>query len=88
MPASTNHQASVSEDKLKKLCSNIRRVREKRGFTQEAFAQEIGLDRAYYGRIERGLINISAKTIFMLAEALETSPVLFFAADGPHESDH
>ncbi len=85
MPASTNHLASVSEDKLKKLGSNIRRVREERGFTQEAFAQEIGLDRAYYGRIERGLINISAQTIFMLAEALETSPRLFFVAVGPHE---
>lgn len=85
MSASTNHLTLVSEDKLKKLGSNIRRVREERGFTQEAFAQEIGLDRAYYGRIERGLINISAQTIFMLAEALETSPGRFFAAVGLHE---
>ena len=84
-PASTNHLASVSEDKLKKLGSNIRRVREERGYTQEAFAQEVGLDRAYYGRIERGLINISAQTIFMLAEALETNPSLFFASVGTHE---
>ena len=85
MSASTNHLTSVSEDKLKKLGSNIRRVREERGFTQEAFAQEIGLDRAYYGRIERGLINISAQTIFMLAEALETSPSRFLGAVGLHE---
>lgn len=67
------------EEKLKKVGSNIRRVREERGFTQEAFAQEFGIDRAYYGRIERGLVNLSAKTIFMLAQALETSPDQLFA---------
>ena len=81
----TNHQASVFEEKLKKLGSNIRRVREVRGFTQEAFAQEFGIDRAYYGRIERGQINLSAKMIFMLAQALKTSPDKFFEGDGPEE---
>jgi transcriptional regulator with XRE-family HTH domain len=75
----------VVEEKLKKLGSNIRRVREERGFTQEAFAQEFGIDRAYYGRIERGQINLSAKMIFMLAHALETSPDQFFAVDRPQE---
>ena len=83
--AFTNHQASVFEEKLKKLGSNIRRVREERGFTQEAFAQEFGIDRAYYGRIERGLINLSAKMIFMLAQALETSPDRFFETDASQE---
>ena len=77
------------EEKLRKLGSNIRQVREERGFTQEAFAQEFGIDRAYYGRIERGLINLSAKMIFQLAHALETSPEHFFADDrwreGPDE---
>ena len=87
MSVSTNHQASVFEEKLKKLGSNIRRAREERGFTQEAFAQEIGIDRAYYGRIERGLINLSAKMIFMLAQALETSPDKFFETDGPQSGD-
>lgn len=70
------------EEKIKKLGSNIRRIREERGFTQEAFAQEFGIDRAYYGRIERGLINLSAKTIFMLAQALETNPDQLFADVG------
>ena len=82
----TNHQALVFEEKLKKLGSNIRRVREERGFTQEAFAQEFGIDRAYYGRIERGLINISAKMIFMLAQALKTSPDRFFATDASQDT--
>ena len=83
--ASANHQALVFEEKLKKLGSNIRRIREGRGFTQEAFAQEFGIDRAYYGRIERGQINLSAKMLFMLAQALETSPDKFFEADRPKE---
>ncbi|MGB3377149.1 MAG: helix-turn-helix transcriptional regulator [Allopontixanthobacter sediminis] len=66
------------EYELKDLGNNIRRAREARGFTQEAFAQEIGLDRAYYGRIERGLVNISARTVFMLAEALQIAPSRLF----------
>lgn len=70
------------EHELKNLGSNIRRSREELGFTQEAFAQEIGMDRAYYGRIERGLVNISARTIFMLAAALKVEPGKLFSIAG------
>jgi transcriptional regulator with XRE-family HTH domain len=76
----------VFERSLQKLGANIRRAREQQGFTQEAFAQELQMDRAYYGRIERGLVNISAKTIFMLAAALDEEPKDLLT-DVEHRSD-
>lgn len=59
--------------------NNIRRWRVERGFTQERFAQHIGIDRAYYGRIERGRQNISLKMIFLLAARLQVNPAEFLA---------
>lgn len=59
--------------------ANIRHWREKRGFTQEGFAQHIELDRAYYGRIERGKQNVSVKTLIKLGNKLEVSPANFLA---------
>lgn len=39
--------------------------------TQEEFAFKAGLDRSYYGGVERGERNISALNIMGIAEALE-----------------
>lgn len=33
---------------------SLKKIREKRGHTQEEFALKCGISRAYYGRIERG----------------------------------
>jgi DNA-binding XRE family transcriptional regulator len=38
---------------LIKLGNRIRELRKDRGFSQEAFAAEVGLDRTYMGSIER-----------------------------------
>lgn len=40
----------------------IRSAREERGVAQEAFAAHVGLDRSYYGAIERGKFNITLDT--------------------------
>jgi len=69
----------VSTDPLSTLGANIRHWREKRGFTQERFAQHVELDRAYYGRIERGKQNVSVKTLVMLAAKLQVGPAEFLA---------
>lgn len=57
-----------------KVAKNIRRIREERGYTQERFANHVQLDRAYYGRIERGQQNLSLRSLFMLAAFLEVRP--------------
>ncbi len=48
----------------------IREVRVEHGFSQEGFAAHAGLDRSYYGAIERGEFNLSLSTIFKVADGL------------------
>lgn len=52
------------------LGATIRSIRESKGYTQEAFANEVGLDRSYYGGVERGERNIAALNIISIARAL------------------
>jgi transcriptional regulator with XRE-family HTH domain len=49
----------------------VREVRAERGYSQEAFAAHAGLDRSYYGTIERGEFNVSLETLVKLATELE-----------------
>lgn len=56
----------------------IRGIRESRGLTQEAFAAQIGYDRSYYGKIERGERNLSLRALEQLAEALGVDPFDLF----------
>lgn len=53
------------------LGQKIRELREERGYAQEAFANEVGLDRSYYGGIERGERNVAALNLMLLAKKLE-----------------
>ena len=52
------------------LGQQIRKVRKGRGFSQEDFAAEAGLDRSYYGGVERGERNIAALNLIRIAAAL------------------
>lgn len=62
---------------LVRLGKQIRKQREKRGFSQEGFANEVGLDRSYYGGVERGERNVAALNLVKIAAALKV-PVGFF----------
>ena len=48
----------------------IRELRKARGFSQENFAAAAGLDRAYYGGVERGERNLSARNVVRIAATL------------------
>ena len=52
---------------LEALGSNIRMMRHALGFSQEAFARHIGLDRGYMGCIERGERNIATLNLIKIA---------------------
>ena len=52
----------------------IRSAREERGVSQETFAAHMGLDRSYYGAIERGEFNITLATILKVTAGLGTRP--------------
>ena len=58
----------------KKIGQNIRRIRERKGITQEQLALNAGLNRAYIGYIERGERNPSTDTLVKIAKALKVSP--------------
>ncbi|VVA44326.1 Transcriptional regulator [Candidatus Roizmanbacteria bacterium] len=49
---------------------NLRRLREKKGISQEELAYKSGLYRTYVGHIEVGRYMPSAYTIFKLVKAL------------------
>lgn len=55
----------------KKVGKNIKKIREKRGLTQEELALEAGLNRAYVGYIERGRRNPSIETVAKIAKILK-----------------
>jgi transcriptional regulator with XRE-family HTH domain len=56
---------------IKGFADRIRHLRESRNISQEAFAEAAGMDRAGYGRIERGQVDVRLSTIARIAEALE-----------------
>jgi excisionase family DNA binding protein len=48
----------------------IRSTRRERGHAQEAFAARVGLDRSYFGAVERGEFNITMDTLTTIADGL------------------
>jgi transcriptional regulator with XRE-family HTH domain len=60
----------------------IRSARRERGFAQEAFAAHAGIDRSYFGAIERGEFNVSLDTIVRLSKGLGVSASELLARAG------
>ena len=48
----------------------IRDLRVDAGYSQEGFAADAGLDRAYYGGVERGERNVAALNLITIATVL------------------
>lgn len=61
MPKATARQA---------FAANLRRLRRKKGMSQEALAALAGIHRTYAGSVERGERNISIDNMERLAHAL------------------
>ncbi len=51
----------------------LRQLREEKGISQEQFAYDAGLHRAYIGQIERAEKNISLKNIALIAKTLDVN---------------
>lgn len=51
---------------------NVRRLRVRRGISQELLAVDATMDRAHVSRIERGVENPTIQVVDRLAAALET----------------
>lgn len=55
------------------LGAAIRAARESQGHSQEVFANRAGIDRSYYGAIERGEFNITVDTLLTVAQGLDVT---------------
>jgi transcriptional regulator with XRE-family HTH domain len=53
---------------------HIRQLREKKNLSQQGLADDCNLSKRQIGRIERGEINTSLRTIIKIANALDLEP--------------
>jgi transcriptional regulator with XRE-family HTH domain len=58
-------------DVRRRVGLNLKRFREERGFSQEAFADHCGLHRTYISGIERGVRNPTVMIVERIAKALK-----------------
>lgn len=63
---------------LKKVGANITRIRKQKGLTSNELGLECDIDKSYLIHIEKGRVNVTAKTIFDIAKALDVDVKLFF----------
>ena len=68
----------MAKEPLIILGNTIKKLREKKGISQEALAEEAGIHRTYMGRVERGKQNISLLNIVKVVDALKVHPSEFF----------
>jgi transcriptional regulator with XRE-family HTH domain len=57
------------------VAANVRRLRNRRGMSQEALAFEAEIDRTYVSQIERAVINPSLLVLHKVARALHVSVI-------------
>lgn len=67
---------------IKNLGKRIRELRAKTGLSQEAFADEVGMDRTYISGIERGVLNPSVRNLARIAYELDVSTAVLFGCSG------
>ncbi|TFI59760.1 XRE family transcriptional regulator [Sphingomonas parva] len=60
----------MPEQALELIGSRVRKLREEQGISQENMARLCGIERSYYGRIERGKANIGIELLLRIAAAL------------------
>ena len=56
------------------FATNLRRLRNARGLSQDDLAYEAGVSRSYLSQLEKGALYASLKIIGRLAKALDAEP--------------
>lgn len=64
-------QGGVGSKVLATIGTAVRHERKARGLSQAQLAHNVGLERSYFGRIERGMHNVSVLTLARIALTLE-----------------
>lgn len=60
----------ADSDILQRFGERVRELRTEAEYSQEAFAEECGLDRTYMGGVERGERNLGLRNVEKIADAL------------------
>lgn len=76
----TGPAAAVFEDAVERVAANVRRLRARAGYTQEALAERADLSTVGVALIEGGKTNVTIATLCQLAYALEVDVVVFLRA--------
>ncbi|MDM0037241.1 helix-turn-helix transcriptional regulator [Variovorax sp. J22P271] len=77
-PMETASPSTPHDDYLQMLGELVREAREHAKISQERFAAQVGLGRAYVGHVERGAKNVTLGSLMAILEGLETAPESFF----------
>jgi transcriptional regulator with XRE-family HTH domain len=65
----------VEGELQRQVGANLRAHREAQGWSQERFAEILGVHRTYMGAIERGERNLSLRSLEKIASKLNVDPV-------------
>ena len=58
------------QDIQRHIGDTIRELRNKKGWSQDVFADRSGLNRAHVGEVERGESNVTIQTLKIIADTL------------------
>lgn len=68
--------------------ANIKREREKAGFTQDQFSELLGIGPKSLSSIERGVVGVSLRTLLKICDVLHIcANVLLYEQDRKHDVD-
>ncbi|MGN6511025.1 MAG: helix-turn-helix domain-containing protein [Chitinophaga sp.] len=67
--------ASQESEVLSIFGSNLRRIRQEKGYSQRELSTRCNIDNADISRMEKGNINITLRTAAQLADALDVKVV-------------
>jgi len=59
------------------FATNLRRLRNARGLSQDDLAYDAGMSRSYLSQLEKGMFYVSIKIIGKLADTLQAEPEEF-----------
>jgi transcriptional regulator with XRE-family HTH domain len=65
----------MDRDLQRAVGRNLRRYRQERGLSQEAFADMVGVHRTYMGGLERGERNLTLRSVERIAATLKLDPL-------------
>lgn len=68
----------MSNEILINFGNKLKTLRQEKGYSQEALALEIDVDRTYIGKIERAERNVSLKMVGKIAKTLKVDVKDFF----------